>query len=74
MTKQQLKDQPEKLRAEMEDFAKQENDAGLQALYWFAFGYEKGQQGLPKDAAKAADYRNRAKALGDKLYAAQKAK
>ncbi len=74
VTKKQLKDQPEKLRAAMEDFAKQENDAGLQALYWFAFGYEKGQQGLPKDAAKAADYRNRAKALGDKLYAAEKAK
>jgi len=62
VTKQQLKDQPEKLRAAMEDFSKQENDAGLQALYWFAYGYEKGQDGLPKDAAKAADYRNRAKA------------
>ena len=74
VTKQQLKDQPEKLRAAMEGFSKQDNDAGLQALYWFAFGYEKGQQGLPKDAAKAADYRNRAKALGDKLYAAEKAK
>ena len=74
VTKQQLKDQPEKLRAAMEGFSKQDNDAGLQALYWFAFGYEKGQQGLPKDAAKAADYRNRAKALGDKLLAADKAK
>lgn len=74
VTKQQLKDQPEKLRAAMEDFSKQENDAGLQALYWFAYGYEKGQDGLPKDAAKAADYRNRAKALGDKLYGAEKAK
>jgi len=74
VTKKQLKDQPEKLRAAMEDFAKQENDAGLQALYWFAYGYEKGQDGLPKDAAKAADHRNRAKALGDKLYAAEKAK
>jgi hypothetical protein len=74
VTKQQLKDQPEKLRAAMEGFSKQDNDAGLQALYWFAYGYEKGQDGLPKDAAKAADYRNRAKALGDKLYAAEKAK
>ncbi|MEY3131124.1 MAG: hypothetical protein RLY12_1496, partial [Verrucomicrobiota bacterium] len=58
VTKKQLKDQPEKLRAAMEGFSKQDNDAGLQALYWFAFGYEKGQDGLPKDAAKAADYRN----------------
>jgi TPR repeat protein len=74
VTKKQLKDQPEKLRAAMEGFSKQDNDAGLQALYWFAFGYEKGQDGLPKDAAKAADYRNRAKALGDKLLAADKAK
>ena len=74
VTKQQLKDQPEKLRAAMEGFSKQDNDAGLQALYWFAYGYEKGQDGLPKDAAKAADYRNRAKALGVKLLAADKAK
>ena len=74
MTKLQLKDQPEKLRSAMEDFSKQTNSAGLQALYWFAYGYEKGQDGLPKDAAKAADYRNRAKALGDKLLAADKAK
>jgi len=74
VTKQQLKDQPEKLRAAMEGFSQQENDAGLQALYWFAYGYEKGQDGLPKDAAKAADYQNRAKALGDKLHAADKAK
>jgi TPR repeat protein len=74
VTKQQLKDQPEKLRAAMEEFSKQENDAGLQALYWFAYGYEKGKDGLPKDAAKAEDYRNRAKALGDKLQAVDKAK
>jgi hypothetical protein len=74
VTKQQLKDQPEKLRAAMERFSQQGNDAGLQALYWFAYGYEKGQDGLPKDTAKAADYRNRAKALGDKLHAADKAK
>jgi len=74
VTKQQLKDQPEKLRAAMEGFSKQDNDAGLQALYWLAYGHEKGQDGLPKDAAKAADYRNRAKALGDKLLAADKAK
>jgi hypothetical protein len=74
LTKLQLKDKPEKLRSAMEDFSKQTNSAGLQALYWFAYGYEKGQDGLPKDAAKAADYRNRAKALGDKLLAASKAK
>ena len=74
VTKQQLKDQPEKLRAAMEGFSQQGNDAGLQALYWFAYGYEKGKDGLPKDTAKAAEYRNRAKALGDKLYAAEKAK
>jgi hypothetical protein len=74
VTKQQLKDQPEKLRAAMEGFSKQDNDAGLQALYWLAYGHEKGQDGLPKDAAKAADYRNRAKALGVKLLAADKAK
>ena len=74
VTKEKLKHAPEKLRAAMEDFSKLENDAGIQALYWFAYGYEKGQDGLPKDAAKAADYRNRAKALGDKLHAADKAK
>lgn len=74
VTKQQLKDQPEKLRAAMEDFAKREDDAGMQALYWFAYGYEKGKDGLPKDTAKAAEYRNRAKTLGDKLHAADKAK
>ena len=74
MTKQQLKDQPEKLRAAMEGFSQQDNDAGLQALYWFAYGYEKGKDGLPKDTAKAAEYRNRAKTLGDKLHAADKAK
>lgn len=74
VTKEKLKHEPEKLRAAMEDFAKREDDAGMQALYWFAFGHEKGQEGLPKDVAKAADYRNRAKALGDKLHAADKAK
>ena len=74
VTKKKLKGQPEKLRAAMEGFSTQDNSAGLQALYWFAYGYEKGQDGLPKDAAKAADYRNRAKALGDKLYGAEKAK
>ncbi|MEY3851335.1 MAG: hypothetical protein RI910_315 [Verrucomicrobiota bacterium] len=74
VTKKKLQGQPEKLRVAMEDFSKQTNSAGLQALYWFAYGYEKGQDGLPKDAAKAADYRNRAKALGDKLLAADKAK
>ena len=74
VTKQQLKDQPEKLRAAMEDFSTQTNTAGLQALYWFAYGYEKGQDGLPKDEAKAEEYRRRAKTLGDKLDAAEKAK
>jgi hypothetical protein len=74
VTTKKLKGQPEKLRAAMEGFSKQENSAGLQALYWFASGYEKGQDGLPQDAAKATDYRNRAKALGDKLLAADKGK
>ena len=74
MTKERLKGQPDKLREAMEDFAKREDEAGMQALYWFAYGYEKGQHGLPKDAAKATDYLNRAKALGDKLYAAEKGK
>lgn len=74
VTKEKLKGQPDKLRAAMEDFAKREDDAGMQALYWFAFGHEKGQDGLPKDPAKAEEYRQRAKALGDKLLAADKAK
>jgi hypothetical protein len=74
VTKKKLEGQPEKLLAAMENFSTQTNTAGLQALYWFAYGFEKGQYGLPKDAAKAADYRNRAKALGDKLQAADKAK
>jgi hypothetical protein len=74
VTTKKLKGQPEKLRVAMEGFSKQESSAGLQALYWFASGYEKGQHGLPQDAAKATDYRNRAKALGDKLQAAATAK
>lgn len=74
VTREKLKGQPEKLRAAMEDFAKREDDAGMQALYWFAFGYDKGLYGLAKDPAKAEEYRGRAKALGDKLYAADKAK
>jgi hypothetical protein len=74
VTKKKLEGQPEKLRAAMENFSTQTNTAGLQALYWFAYGYENGQYGLPKDAAKAADYRNRSKALGDKLLAADSAK
>jgi TPR repeat protein len=74
VTKRQLKGQPEKLRAAMEVFATQDNDAGFQALHWFAYGYEKGEYGLPQDATKATDYRNRAKALGDKLRAAATAK
>lgn len=74
VTTKKLQSQPEKLRAAMEDFSEQNNSAGLQALYWFAYGYEKGEDGLPKDAAKAEDYRNRAKALSDKLQAADMAK
>lgn len=67
VTKKKLQGQPEKLRAAMEDFSKQTNSAGLQALYWFAYGYEKGQDGLPKDAAKAAEYRTRSDELREKL-------
>jgi len=67
VTKKKLQGQPEKLRAAMEDFPKQTNSAGLQALYWFAYGYEKGQDGLPKDAAKAAEYRTRSDELREKL-------
>ena len=67
VTQKKLQGQPEKLRAAMEDFSKQTNSAGLQALYWFAYGYEKGQDGLPKDAAKAAEYRTRFDELREKL-------
>jgi hypothetical protein len=67
-------DQPKAVLKAMQGFASREDEAGLQALYWFASGYEKGQHGLPQDAAKATDYRNRAKALGDKLQAAATAK
>ncbi len=74
VTSKRLQDEPEKLRAAMEVFSKQEDDAGLQALYWFAFGHEKGNYVLPKDADKADDYRKRAKVLGDKLRAADSAK
>lgn len=71
VTKKKLEGQPEKLRAAMEDFSKQNNTAGLQALYWFAYGYEKGQDGLPKDAAKAAEYRGRSEDLLKKLNQAR---
>lgn len=74
VTSHKLRNQPEKLRAAMENFSKQEDDAGLQALYWFAFGHEKGKDGLPKDAARADDYHKQAKALGDKLRAKHSAK
>lgn len=74
VTKEKLKHEPEKLRSAMEDFAKREDDAAVQALYWFAFGHDKGQDGLPKDPTKAEQYRQRAKALGDKLHAAEQAK
>jgi len=74
VTREKLKGRPDKLRAAMEDFAKREDDAAVQALYWFAFGHDKGQYGLPKDPTKAEQYRQRAKALGDKLHAAEQAK
>ena len=72
VTKKKLQGQPEKLRAAMEDFSKQTNSAGLQALYWFAYGYEKGQDGLPKDTAKAAEYRARSDELREKLNQGRK--
>jgi hypothetical protein len=72
VTKKKLQGQPEKLRSAMEDFSKQTNSAGLQALYWFAYGYEKGQDGLPKDAAKAAEYRARSDELREKLNQGRK--
>lgn len=74
VTREKLKGRPDKLRAAMEDFAKREDDAAVQALYWFAFGHDKGQDGLPKDPTKAEQYRQRAKALSDKLHAAEQAK
>jgi hypothetical protein len=74
VTSRDLEDKPAELLKAMTEFAGREDDAGYQALYWFAFAHEKGQDGLPQDATKAADYRNRAKALGDKLYGAEKAK
>ena len=67
VTKQQLKGQPEKLRAAMEVFSTQDNDAGFQALHWFAHGYEKGEDGLPQDTTKATEFRARANALLNKL-------
>ena len=72
--KRDLYDRPEKLLEAMTALAKQENWGGYQALYWFAFAHEKGQHGLPQDATKANDYRNRAKALGEKLQAVATAK
>jgi hypothetical protein len=72
VTKKKLQGQPEKLRAAMEDFSKQTNSAGLQALYWFAYGYDKGQDGLPKDTAKAAEYRARSDELREKLNQGRK--
>lgn len=72
VTKKKLQGQPEKLRSAMEDFSKQTNSAGLQALYWFAYGYEKGQDGLPKDTAKAAEYRARSDELREKLNQGRK--
>jgi TPR repeat protein len=69
VTSRDLKDKPAELLKAMTEFAVREDDAGYQALYWFAFAHEKGQHGLPQDATKATDYRNRAKALGEKLRA-----
>ena len=69
VTSRDLKDKPTELLKAMTEFALREDDAGYQALYWFAFAHEKGQHGLPQDATKATDYRNRAKALGEKLRA-----
>lgn len=74
VTQQELRDNPAKLLKAMTEFVGREDDAGLQALYWFASAHEKGRQGVPKDEAKAADYRNRAKSLGEKLRAADTAK
>jgi TPR repeat protein len=74
VTSRDLKDKPAELLKAMTEFAGREDDAGYQALYWFAFAHEKGQHGLPQDATKATDYRNRAKALGEKLQAAATAK
>ena len=74
VTSRDLKDKPAELLKAMTEFAVREDDAGYQALYWFAFAHEKGQHGLPQDATKATDYRNRAKALGEKLQAATTAK
>jgi TPR repeat protein len=74
VTSRDLKDKPAELLKAMTEFAGREDDAGYQALYWFAFAHEKGQHGLPQDATKATDYRNRAKALGEKLRASAKTK
>ena len=67
-------DQPKAVLKAMQGFASREDEAGLQALYWFASAHEKGHEGLTQDPAKAAEYRARAKALGDKLLAADSAK
>lgn len=74
VTSRDLKDKPAELLKAMTEFALREDDAGYQALYWFAFAHEKGQHGLPQDATKANDYRNRAKALGEKLRVSATAK
>ena len=69
-----IADMPKAILKAMEGFASREDEAGLQALYWFASAHEKGHEGVAQDPAKAAEYRARAKALGDKLLAADAAK
>jgi TPR repeat protein len=70
LTSLELQDKPAELLKAMTEFAVREDDAGCQALYWFAFAHEKGQHGLPQDATKAADYRKRAEILSNKVYPA----
>jgi hypothetical protein len=67
-TRRDLRDRPAELAAAMLKFSDREDDAGLQSLHWLASAHEKGDRGLPKDAAKSADYRDRAEALGKKLH------
>ena len=66
-----LRDRPAELSAAMVKFSDRPDSAGLNALHWLASAHEKGDRGLPKDAAKSADYRARADALSDKLYPPQ---
>lgn len=72
--KLELRDRPAELAAAMVKFSDRQDFAGLNALHWLASAHEKGDRGLPKDAAKSAAYRARADLLGDKLYPARKKK